>query len=293
MNVPDHIAVTGASSGVGRACCRMLAQEGFHVLACVRSETDAQDVRSLDPDRISPVMLELQDQETVERTAHLASEITGEGGLTGLVNCAGVLFCGPLEYFPRDQWFAQYDVNVFGTLAVTRALLPLIRKAHGRIVNIGAVGGGVALPFYGAIASSKMALEALNDCLRRELHPFGIHVAIIEPGGIDTPANDKMRSSVRAYLDSLDPVGKERYGQAMEAFSRWADEMHKRNLKPEQVARAVLKALRARRPKTRYRVGLDSRAAALANRLLPDRLFDWIVLRVSRLPVRFGAWKDG
>jgi NAD(P)-dependent dehydrogenase (short-subunit alcohol dehydrogenase family) len=154
------------------------------------------------------------------------------------------------------------------------------------------VGGGVSLPFFGAISSSKIALQALNDCLRRELHPFGIHVAIIEPGGIDTPANDKMRSSVRAFLGDLEPEGNRRYGPSMEAFTRWADAMHKRNLKPEQVAAAVLRALRSRRPRTRYRVGLDSCGAGLLGCVLPDRLFDALLLWLACLPVRFGAWND-
>jgi NAD(P)-dependent dehydrogenase (short-subunit alcohol dehydrogenase family) len=213
-------------------------------------------------------------------------------GLGGLINCAGNLFCGPLEYFPREHWFDQYDVNVFGPMSLTRSMLPLIRKGFGRVINIGAVGGGVALPFYGAIASSKMALEAVNDCLRRELHPWGIHVIIIEPGGIDTPANDKMRDSVKEYLAGLEPLGKKRYGEPMETFSRWADQMHKRNLKPERVAKTVLKALETRYPRTRYRLGLDSRGVAMLSWLLPDRLFDKIILRISSLPVRFGAWSE-
>jgi len=258
----------------------------------VRREADARAVEREYSNSVRPLVVELRDQETIDRAALGAAGITAGQGLRGLVNCAGNLYCGPLEYFPRECWFEQYDVNVFGTMALTRAMLPLLRAARGRIVNIGAVGGGVSLPFFGAIASSKIALEALNDCLRRELHPFGIHVTIVEPGGIDTPANDKMRRSVREYLGGLEPEGIDRYGRPMEAFTRWADAMHKRNLRPEQVARAVLQALRARRPKTRYRVGLDSRGAALMGWLLPDRLFDMLLLWLARLPTRFGAWAE-
>lgn len=288
----DHVMVTGAASGVGRACTRLLEERGYQVLACVRRETDAEAVEREHSKSVRPLILELRDQGTIERAARSAARITVGKGLRGLVNCAGNLYCGPLEYFPREDWFPQYDVNVFGTMAVTRAMLPLLRTARGRIVNIGAVGGGVALPFFGAIASSKIALEALNDCLRRELRPFGIHVTIIEPGGIDTPANDKMRRSVQEYLEGLETQGIRRYGRPMEAFTRWADVMHKRNLRPEQVAGAVYKALRARRPRTRYRIGLDSRGAVLLGRLLPDRLFDALLLWLASLPIRFGAWAD-
>jgi len=291
MNFSENVMVTGASSGVGKACTQLLSQKGYIVLPCVRRKEDAETLKRHHPDRIHPLIIELRDQETIMWAAKTAFDITEGNGLTGLVNCAGNLYCGPLEYFPREHWFQQYDVNLFGTMALTRAMLPLIRKTCGRIITIGAVGGGVALPFYGAIASSKIALQAVNDCLRRELHPWGIHVTIIEPGGIDTPANDKMRASVKAYLDALEPEGKKRYGRAMETFSRWADHMHKHNLKPERVARTVLKALQARHPRTRYRLGLDSHGAAILSRLLPDRFFDMAILWLTSLPVRFGAWK--
>lgn len=284
------VLVTGASSGVGRSTAILLSKRGFKVLASVRKETDSLELQSQNPEYIHPVIIELRDQNTIKNAAQITAEKTGDVGLYGLVNCAAMLHCGPLEYFPRDLWFEQYDVNLFGPIALTQALLPVIRKAKGRIVNIGAVGGGISLPFYGAIASSKIAFEAVNDCLRRELYPFGIHVSIIQPSGIATPANYKMRDSVSRFLNDLEPMGKERYGEAMEAFSQWAFTRHQNSLKPEEVARTVLKALEARKPKSRYRLGLDSRASALLMKLLPDRWFDRAILGVAKLPLRFGVW---
>jgi NAD(P)-dependent dehydrogenase (short-subunit alcohol dehydrogenase family) len=292
MELERWVLVTGASSGVGRSTTKLLSQNGFKVLASVRKESDSLELQSQNPEYIHPVIVELQDQSTIQNAAHVAAEKTGNAGLYGLVNCAAMLHCGPLEYFPRDLWFEQYDVNLFGPMALTQALLPLIRKANGRIINIGAVGGGVSLPFYGAIASSKIAFEAVNDCLRRELHPFGIHVSIIDPSGIATPANSKMRDSVSRFLNDLEPVGKERYGEAMEDFSQWAFTRHQKSLKPEEVAKTVLKALEARKPKSRYRLGLDSKASALLMKLLPDRWLDKAILRVAKLPLRFGAWPN-
>lgn len=285
------VLVTGTSSGVGRSTALLLSANGFEVLAAVRDKADATDLLNQNLKHIHPVLIELQDQGTIEEAVREVTQNVGEGGLLGLVNCAAMLHCGPLEYFPREHWFEQYDVNLFGPLALTRAMLPLIRKAGGRIVNIGAVGGGISLPFYGAIASSKIAFEAVNDCLRRELHPFGIHVSIIEPGGIDTPANIKMRDSVTHFLDNLEPKGHARYGEPMEAFSQWAYTMHHQNLKPETVAKTVMKSLTAKKPKTRYRLGWDSKSSAILMRLLPDRLFDKIILKISKLPIRFGAWR--
>ena len=292
MELERWVFVTGASSGVGRSTTLLLSDSGFKVLASVRNESDGLELQGQNPDNIHPVMVELRDQRTIQDAARITKAKTGSGGLYGLVNSAAMLHCGPLEYFPRDLWFEQYDVNLFGPMALTQELLPAIRKARGRIINIGAVGGGVSLPFYGAIASSKIAFQAVNDCLRRELHPFGIHVSIVEPSGIATPANTKMRESVTRFLHELEPAGKERYGEAMDEFSQWAYTRHQKSLKPEEVARAVLKALEARKPKPRYRLGLDSKASALLTKLLPDRWFDAALLRVAKLPLRFGAWMN-
>lgn len=286
------VFVTGASSGVGRSTALLLSNSGFEVLAAVRKKADSLDLQKHNPEHIHPVIVELRDQITIREAAGHAAQKTGRDGLYGLVNCAAMLHCGPLEYFPRERWFEQYDVNLFGPLALTQALLPLIRTASGRIINIGAVGGGISLPFYGAIASSKIAFEAVNDCLRRELYPFGIHVSIIEPGGIATPANYKMRDSVTGFLRDLEPTGQQRYGEAMDAFSQWAFALHQHNLKPEKVARTVKKALQAGRPRTRYRLGWDSRSSALLMKLLPDRWFDRIILKISKLPARFGIWHN-
>ena len=155
--------VTGASSGVGRSAAILLSQNGFKVLASVRNEADSQELQSHNPEDIYPVIVELRDQDTINNAVQITADKTGNIGLYGLVNCAAMLHCGPLEYFPRDLWFEQYDVNLFGPMALTQALLPAIRKANGRIVNIGAVGGGISLPFYGPIASSKIAFEASNN----------------------------------------------------------------------------------------------------------------------------------
>lgn len=286
------ILVTGTSSGVGRSTALLLSDNGFEVLATVRNEADALILQDQNPDHIHPIIIELRDQSTIRNAVRQAEHKTGKDGLYGLVNCAAMIHCGPLEYFPRELWFEQYDVNLFGPIALIQAMLPLIRRANGRIVNIGAVGGGISLPFYGTIASSKIAFEAVNDCLRRELHPFGIHVSIVEPGGIDTPANYKMRDSVTNFLNDLEPIGQKRYGEAMEAFSQWAFKMHQHNLRPEKVAKTVMEALQARKPRTRYRLGWDSRGAAVLMKLLPDRWFDKVILKISKLPIRFGAWRN-
>ncbi|MFH2130342.1 MAG: SDR family NAD(P)-dependent oxidoreductase [bacterium] len=284
------VFVTGASSGVGKACTLLFSGLGYTVYAGVRRQEDGDLIQRHHPDLIFPVIVDLEQQQTIDRAVEYVTRAVEGKGLQGLVNCAGTILSGPIEYFPREQWVQQYDVNVFGTMALTSAMLPLLRNGQGRIINIGAVGGGIALPFFGAIASAKIAFEAINDCLRRELHPWGIHVVIIEPGGINTPANDKMRDSVGRFLENTEPLARQRYGKPMETFTRWAYQKHIHNLQPEQVAQTVLRAFKARYPKTRYRLGWDSRAVALATRFVPDRILDRFILWISTLPIRFGAW---
>ena len=284
----DYIVVTGASSGVGKSCVELLLQKGFHVIPCIRQAQQGDGLKSLKPEHVSPVIVDLQNQETINRAATAIKGIAGNDGIRGLVNCAGTIFSGPIESFPRALWFSQYDVNLIGSMAFTAAMIPLIRKMDGRIVNIGAVGGGIALPFFGAIASAKVAFEAANDCLRRELYPWGIHVIMIEPGGINTPANDKMRDSVAEFLRSGEPHSIKKYGRAMNEFTKWAYHKHLNNLHPSQVADTVLKALTAKRPRTRYRRGWDSWGVVLAKWLLPDRLLDHIVIRIAKMPTGFG-----
>src|SRR5688500_10451554 len=171
------VVVTGASSGIGEAPARMLAQRGLDVLAGVRKDADAERVGGLH-DRVEAVKVDVADEASVAALA----ERVGDAGLAGLVNNAGISVSGPLEFVPLEEWRRQLEVNVIGQVAVTQALLPALRRARGRIVNIGSVGGRVAIPLLSPYNASKFALEGITDSLRRELRPLGVHVAIVEPG---------------------------------------------------------------------------------------------------------------
>lgn len=292
MNQRKTVIVTGASSGVGKACTELLVKNGFNVLACVRQFEHGEQLKQINSDLVHPLIVDLEDQKTIESATHQVKSFVGDDLVDGLVNCAGTIYSGPIEFFPRELWFKQYDVNLIGTMALTAAFLPMIKRKTGRIVNIGAVGGGLALPFFGAIASAKIAFQAANDCLRRELYPWGIHVIIIEPGGINTPANQKMRDTVADYLKTGKKEGVKKYGKSMDSFTNWAYEKHINNLQPIQIAETVLKALTIKNPKTRYRRGIDSWGAVLAKWILPDRVLDWIILKVAFLPTKFGKLAD-
>src|SRR5215471_8175082 len=186
------VFITGASSGIGHASAMLMAEKGFLVFAGVRKPEDAERVERQGRGRVFAIHIEVTDETSIRAAVEQVSGRVKGHGLDGLVNNAGIGIAGPIEYLPMDVLRHQFDVNVFGQVAVTQAFLPLIRQARGRIVNMGSVGAHIAMPFGGALCASKSAFRSLNDALRLELHPFGIFVSMIEPGAIRTPAVDKM-----------------------------------------------------------------------------------------------------
>jgi NAD(P)-dependent dehydrogenase (short-subunit alcohol dehydrogenase family) len=274
------VLVTGASKGIGEACALRLARDGWLVWAGVRADADADRLRQAHP-RISPVRLDVTsagDILAVSRTIESAGQ-----PLHGLVNNAGIAVAGPLEFLPLAELRNQLEINVVGQMAVTQAVLPALRRTRGRIVFVSSISGLSALPFTGAYAASKFALEAIADALRMELLPFGLQVSVIEPGVIATPIWETSRLAAERYLDSAAPEMERFYGEALEAIRRRAA-TGMGGLPAAVVARAVEHALTARRPRTRYLIGKDARARLLMQRLLPDRWRDALVRRaLSRL----------
>ena len=258
--------VTGASSGIGEACALRLAREGWRVFAGVRRAGDA-------PPGTEEVILDVTDPGQIEAAAGLVDE------LHGLVNNAGIVLAAPLEFIPPEELRRQLDVNVVCQVAVTQAFLPQLRRARGRIVFVGSIAGRSALPFLGAYAASKHALEGIADSLRLELRPFGIHVSIVEPGTIQTriwaksaALSDELAQRAPAALGEL-------YGARIAAFRRVALQRAERGASADEVAKAVREALSAERPRTRTLVGRDAKLRARFERL-PDRVRDRLYERV-------------
>lgn len=223
------------------------------MLAGVRKPGDA-------PAATTEVLLDVTDAEAIARLRI--------DRLDGLVNNAGIAVAAPLEDLPVAELWRQLEVNVVGQLAVTQALLPALRAAGGRVVIVGSIAGRSALPFLGAYAISKFALEAMADSLRLEVAPDGIEVALVEPGTIATPIWTKPQPLAEQVS--------ERYRLRVEAFRTLAAARAAKAAPADLVARAVEHALTARRPKTRYLVGRDARMRARLERL-PDRLRDRVL----------------
>lgn len=270
------LVITGTSSGIGFALARALS-ESFTVFAAAR-----QHDRAAHHDSIVPLALDVSDADSIARAVETVAAAVGARGLAGLVNNAGICITGPIELVPMDAWRRQFEVNVFGPIAVTQAFLPLLRRGRGRVVNMGSIAGRHALPMTCPYAASKQALASVTDALRMEVQPFGVRVSLVEPGAIDTPIWDK-RDVVNG--DGLGYAGMAGRMELAVAESR------KGVLPPEAVVRCVRHALTAARPRTRYLVGREARVRAALRHLLPDRAHDWLLAAVLGLP-RFSGGGD-
>ena len=275
--------ITGASTGIGQATALRLARAGWTVLAGVRDPAAGERLlEEAGPGRVLPVTLDVTDAEQIAQARARVSELGGggessPGRLDALVNNAGIGVGGPLELVAPEDLRRQLEVNVLGQVAVTQALLPALRRAHGRIVFLSSVGGRVAMAFTAPYAASKHAIEAIGDALRVELRTSHVQVALVEPGSVATPIWDKARAegdqlSVPASLQA-------EYGRVPAAMSKALKDTASRGVPPEQVAQTIERALTARRMKARYVVGRDARAMMIARRLLPDHVFDRVARR--------------
>jgi NAD(P)-dependent dehydrogenase (short-subunit alcohol dehydrogenase family) len=275
------VLITGASTGIGRATALHLDSAGWRVFAGVRKEEDAESLRAEASPSLVPVILDVTDPDQIAAAAELV-ERESDAGLDGLVNNAGVAVPGPLETVPLDDLRHQIEVNVIAYVAVTQAMLPQTRRARGRVVFLASIGGRIAFPFAGPYHASKYATEAIGDVFRQELRPWGIEVAIIEPGSIDTPIWDRGQEKA-TEVEAKSPQTNLLYGAAIEKFRKVIEDTAERGIRPEKVAKAIAHALESSRPKTRYLVGLDAQVQARLGPLIPTRLFDWIIARQLNL----------
>jgi len=268
--------ITGASTGIGRATALRLAGSGWTVLAGVRKAADGDALKLAGGKRVIPLELDVTDAVQIEKAAEHVREIA-PGGLDALVNNAGGALGGPLELLPLEEVRHLFDVNFFGHVAVTQALIPALRHARGRIVLISSVGGLVTTPYLAPYHASKYALEAAGNALRLELLGSGIQVALIEPGSVATPIWEKNRDQVDDF--TVPEELREQYGHVPAAMAKTLQSTARRGIPPERVARAIERALSARKMRARYLVGLDAHMMVWASRLLPDLVFDRVVRR--------------
>jgi NAD(P)-dependent dehydrogenase (short-subunit alcohol dehydrogenase family) len=278
------VVVTGTSTGIGAACALRLADEGFSVFAGVRRIADAELLQQRTSRTFTPLLIDVTDGAWIARAADAVMQEVGDRGLAGLVNNAGIVRPGPLEFQPLADIRTQLEVNLFGQIAVTQAFLPLIRRGRGRVVNVGSIGGRLVLPLHGAYSASKFALEAVTGAFRLELRQWDIPVSLVDPGGSATAIFAKTLTAIDDMEADLHARGNRLYDAQIIAVRALVEKTANDATPADQIARAVSEALTAKRPKTRYLAGKDAKAIAAMARVLPDGLKDRVVARKARLP---------
>lgn len=281
-NRPDRrelIVVTGASTGMGAATARELAHRGFHVLAGVRRDVDADALRG---DGLEPHILDITVESDVAAIADRVAHDPLGRPLRALINNAGIAVNAPVEALPIDEWRRQFEVNLFGHVAMTQALMSALLRSSGTVVNIGSIGGKVALPTYGAYAGSKFALEALSDSLRREVNGLGVKVVVVEPGAVKTAMAERGIATADRLTAGMTPDQLRRYGDLIAAMSSLARSFDTDGVPAEGAAKVIANAATASRPRTRYTIGRDAAILARLSRVAPDRLLDRAVRLILR-----------
>ena len=271
--------ITGASSGIGRACALRMDRAGWHVFATVRTEADALRLQNDASPALRALLLDVTDPDQIAAAAGTVAESVAENGLHGLVNNAGIAVGGLVEYLDPAELRRVLEINAIAPLAVTTPLIPLLRRAKGRIVMMSSIAGFSSTPLLSPYSASKFALEALTDGLRLELNPWGIEVVSVQPGAIKTEIWRKARAYVEGELQKYPPEAFENYGPLLDRISQSL--ARPRGVDPEEVARVVDRALTVSRPKARYLVGRDAVVRNLIERL-PTSLRDRLIL--GRMP---------
>ena len=279
--IQELVVVTGASTGIGAATARELARRGFHVLAGVRRDQDADAIRG---PGIEPLIVDITNPDHIQA---LATRVRGDAqgrAVRALVNNAGIGVNVPFETFAIDEWRRLFEVNLFGHVAVTQALLPALIRAKGRVVNISSVGGKVAMATYGPYAATKFALEAVSDALRREMAPFGVGVVVVEPGAVRTEMPGRAIATARELASAMTPEQSRRYGPLVHAVTAQtaSHTTSGSGLPADAVAKVIAEAVTARKPRTRYAVGRDAALITRLARFLPDRTLDRVIAAALR-----------
>ncbi|RMI35264.1 SDR family oxidoreductase [Nocardia stercoris] len=266
----NSVLVTGAGRGIGKAVCLRMAQQGWQVYAGVRKPSDGDALTALDP-RIVPVQLDVTDAQQIA-----ALDAVLPADLTAVVNNAGIVADGPVELIRPDELRNQFEVNVFGAVAVTQAVLPRLRESKGRIVFVSSLSGRISTPGTGAYNSSKFALEGMADALRVELRPWGIHTSLIEPGPIATDLWFGATEMVDDTTAGLSAQERDLYRVHLAGLRRMSQWVPKIAAPVESVVAVVEKALTAKRPRARYVPSVAGKVQVAAVALTPTVVLDRI-----------------
>lgn len=269
------VLITGASSGIGKACALHLDKIGFKVFAGIRKKDDGEKLKKESSEKLTPVILDVTKDDTIADTINLINSHT-EYPLFGLVNNAGISVSGVLEVTPVEEFRKVIEVNVLGLHAVTRAALPLLRKNRGRIVNVASAASLFALPGGSSYSASKFAVRAITDSLRLEVNPFGVKVSLVAPGSIKTEIWSKADQYRKKLQQNISPE----LGETYKMFKKAADRLHEdiKPLEPLEVAKVIEHALTSKKPKILYLVGSEAKKAYWISKL-PRGFVDKMIMK--------------
>lgn len=271
--------ITGASTGIGAATARELARRGFHVLAGVRRDRDADAIRG---PGIEPLIIDITKPEHIRALTNRVNDDPQGRPVRALVNNAGIPVNAPIEIFEIDEWRRLFEVNLFGHIAVTQALLPALIRSKGRAINISSIGGKIAMAGYGPYAATKFALEAVSDSLRRELAPTGVQVVVVQPGAVRTEMPGRAIAATRQLASTMTPEQRHRYGALVHAIAEQTASHTNSGLPADAAAKVIAKAVTARRPRTRYTVGREAAPLGPLTRILTARTVDRVLAAALR-----------
>jgi NAD(P)-dependent dehydrogenase (short-subunit alcohol dehydrogenase family) len=272
----EFVIVTGASTGIGAATARELAARGFHVLAGVRRAADADTLRATN---LEPILLDITKEAEVAAVVEQITKDPERRPLRGLINNAGIGINAPVETLPIAEWRRLFDVNLFGHVSMIQALLPTLIESRGTVVNISSIGGKVAMATYGPYASSKFALEAVSDALRREVEPLGVKVVVIEPAAVRTGMLDRVADIGERITRGMTIGQRGRYAALMHAVVAQAQAAIPQGISPEAAARVIADAVTNKRPRARYTIGRNAATVVRLTRFLTDRMLDSLLSR--------------
>ena len=272
------VLITGATAGIGRQTALHLASLGHHVIATGRKPAELAKVKQdAGLGKVDTLLLDVTSADSIASAVAEVERLTDGRGIDVLVNNAGFGVLGPTSEISDSETRRQFETNVFGLLNVTRAFLPKMReRRNGRVINVSSVGGRITLPYFGVYNSTKYAVESLSEALRYELRPFGIDVVLIEPGVIRTNFESTAVSGLSQFGSTPYKVAVEKYEQMSKMADRFASN-------PIVIAKAIARAVRARRPAARYVAPWSTNFVLWMNAFLPTRVWDWAMRKVGHL----------
>lgn len=269
----ETVLITGSTAGIGRTTALYLAARGFHVIATGRKPEllAALKAEASPGAKLDTVVLDVTSTESITAAREIVESLTDGHGVDHLINNAGYGLLAPASEVTDEDLRAQFDTNVFGLMAVTRAFLPkMLSRRKGRVLNVSSIGGRVTFPFFGAYSATKYAVESLSDAMRIELRTHGIDVVLIEPGPIRTEFSDRGMQTLARYRRADSP-----WASVMQHAEKIQAQTDAQSPGPEVIAKAIHRAITARRPRARYVAPFASRLAVWFFENLPTGLIDW------------------